>query len=279
MRRQHGSHTQTTISIVLPALNARALVARTLSDVLTCLRARGLHHEIIVVDDGSTDGTASVARAVPGPVRVIRLPNNQGKGAAVRVGMLAARMDWAIFLDVDHSTRIENIDHVLDAAPRADVVIASRRLDGASIVTAQSLPRRALGNLFPFLTRVAALPGIRDTQCGFKAFRRPIIRPVFEGLRTSRFAFDVEALLRAKRLGARLVEFPVVWDNPTQTTVRWRSDGPRMLADLVRTAWRLRSWGPESHRLRTAQSAHAGALLVETKPVRIVTRTHRDAVR
>lgn len=256
-----------SLSVVIPAYNAEAAVGATVAAVHDYLADADLEHEIIIVDDGSRDNTAAAAGRCAGPVTVIRCLENRGKGAAVRRGMLASRLDWALFIDVDHSTRIENVDQIARVAAGADVVVASRRASGAKIVTTQPIARRMLGNLFPFFTRVAALPGVSDTQCGFKAFRKPLIRPVFEGLRVERFAFDVEALLRARRLGARLVEIPVDWDNPTGSTVRWSRDGPQMLADLVKTTWRHRPTGAEARRLAAFIRDEAPGQITELKPL------------
>lgn len=259
-----------SLSVVIPAYNAAGIVAETIRECHSWLAQHGLEHEIIIVDDGSTDQTVAVAigAGVAGaPVQVLRSLENRGKGAAVRRGMLSARMNWALFMDVDHSTRIENVAQLAEVADRADVIIASRRLGGAEIVTSQPLARRFLGNLFPFLTRAAALPNVSDTQCGFKAFRGRVVKPIFDGAMVDRFAFDVEIILRGQRLGARLVEIPVRWDNPTGSTVRWRRDGPRMLVDLARTTWRHRAGGAEARRLAAWHAAQPPEILAEPKPL------------
>lgn len=245
-----------SISIIVPAYNAERDISGTLNEILRFVSDQQLPAEIIVVDDASTDTTPQLVAEFGDRVRLIRQPINRGKGAAVRLGMSHATMHWALFLDADHSTRIE---HLLDAAPlagSADVLIGSRRAPAATM-TRRPLLRRVLGDLFPAVTR-RAMPDIRDTQCGFKLFRRWTIQPIFSGLKVDRFAFDLEALLRARRLGATIREFPVQWNNPPGSTLRVARDAPRMLADALSTCWRLRPRGVEAQSLATL-GTHARA--------------------
>jgi len=158
----------------------------------------------------------------------------------VRRGMLAAKMEWGLFMDVDHSTRIENLDKFAESAPYADVIIASRRVPGARIVRRQHRIRQSMGRTFPYLVRMLALPGIADTQCGFKLFRRSAINALFAKQRVERFAFDVELLLLARRAGMRITELPIDWDNPTDSTLRVGRDAMGMMMDLLRLTWRFR---------------------------------------
>lgn len=237
-----------SISIIVPAFNAERDISGTLNEILRFVAEQGLTSEIIVVDDASTDSTPKLVAGFGDRVRLIRQPINRGKGAAVRLGMSHATMQWAMFLDADHSTRIE---HLLDAAPlatSADVLIGSRRAPAATM-THRPLLRRVLGDLFPAVTR-RAMPDIRDTQCGFKLFRRWTVQPIFSGLKVDRFAFDLEALLRARRLGATIREFPVQWNNPPGSTLRVARDAPKMLADALSACWRLRPEGSEARSLK-----------------------------
>jgi len=243
-----------TLSVVIPAYNAAATIAQTLADVKGALGARAINYEVIVVNDGSTDATlaetAKAAGASDGRVRVMSLDRNIGKGATVRAGMLQAKGDWVLFMDADHSTRIEHVDLLWPEAARgSDVVIGSRRMAQSLVASERTAKRQLLGDLFPRITQLLCLPGISDTQCGFKAFKRWSVEPIFGELATSRFAFDVEALLRAKRMGASIAEVPVRWDNPNDSTLKWASDGPNMLGDVIAVSWRLRAGSAAARRL------------------------------
>jgi len=149
------------------------------------------------------------------------------------------------------------------------------------VASERTTKRQLLGDLFPRITQLMCLPGISDTQCGFKAFKRWTVRPIFEELATSRFAFDVEALLRAKRMGGVIAEVPVRWDNPNVSTLKWASDGPEMLLDVVAVSWRLRASGAAARRLAACGSQNrkgGGATIgrqeelaeqIEAKPARL----------
>jgi len=232
-----------SLSVVIPAYNAERCVASTLDDVQTWLDQSRLPHEIIVVDDGSRDRTAEIVGTRGRGVRLLRNETNRGKGYSVRRGMLETRHAWGLFMDVDNSTRIAHLERFAPLADQADVIIASRRVPGARIVRPQHRIRQALGRTFPYLVRALALPDLRDTQCGFKLFRRAAVEAIFPRQRIERFAFDVELLLLAKRMGFRIAEAPVDWDNPTNSTLRISTDTFRMLYDLIRTVTRIRVLG------------------------------------
>lgn len=229
-----------SVSVIIPACNAERCVADTLDAVQSWLAARDLVHEIIVVDDGSADRTAEIVERRGRGVRLLRNGVNRGKGYSVRVGMLASSHAWAMFLDVDHSTHIRHLERFAERAVDADVLIGSRRVVGARIVRRQHRLRQFLGRSFPYLVRALALRDIQDTQCGFKLFRRAAVDAIFPRQRVERFAFDVEVLLLARRMGFRIVEIPVDWDNPTDSTLRISRDTFVMFADVLRTVWRVR---------------------------------------
>lgn len=234
-----------SLSVVIPAYNGSRTLRATLDDVHSFLASRAVPHEILVVDDGSTDDTAAIAerfaRERPGAAcRLLRNERNRGKGYSVRRGMLESSRDWRLFMDADNSTRITHLDAFAPPARAHPVLIASRRLDASRIVRRQHPIRQMLGKSFPYLVRAIALPEISDTQCGFKLFRADAAREIFPRQRVERFAFDVEILLLARRLGYPIGEVPVDWDNPTVSTVRIHADTFQMFADLIRSAWRLR---------------------------------------
>lgn len=231
------------LSVVIPAFNEQARIADTLLRVKEYLQHRPYRAEILVVDDGSRDLTLEVVKTIDiyGEVmkeqestRIVSEVVNRGKGAAVRRGLELARGRWVLFSDADLSTPIEEVEKlipVLEAG--ADVVIASRRL-ADSEVEPQPLHRRLMGGVFAMLVRLLAVPGIRDSQCGFKAYRRERARELARRQRMNGFSFDVEHLFLAHRLGWRIVEVPVRWIDAPGTKVHPIRDSWRMFCDLVR---------------------------------------------
>jgi dolichyl-phosphate beta-glucosyltransferase len=190
------------------------------------------------VDDGSTDGTVElverICRETPA-VRLLRNPGNCGKGFAVRNGMLDARGEYLLFTDADLSTPIEETNRLLEALKSGyDVAIASRALKPEWVCPRQPWPRQTAGKLFNLLVRTLIGLDFRDTQCGFKAFRREAGQAIFRRQTIPGFGFDVEILYLARKLGCRALEVPVHWANDPRTKVRPFRDGRSMLADLLR---------------------------------------------
>jgi glycosyltransferase involved in cell wall biosynthesis len=225
------------LSLVIPAHDEVARLGGTLDATLAWLTAEGRPAEVIVVDDGSTDGTAALvlARAAREPrLRLVRLPVNQGKGAAVRAGVRACRGDRVLFMDADLATPIAELDLLEAALGRgADVAVGSRALAGSSIAVRQHPLREGLGKSFNLLVRLMFGFSIRDTQCGFKLFTAEAARALCEAAVVDRFAFDVELLLRA-RGRFRVVEIPVRWRHVERSKVSPLTDAPAMARDLVR---------------------------------------------
>lgn len=233
------------------------------------------HARVIVVDDGSRDATGAAVRRSLHPVALLRNEPNRGKGYSVRRGVLAelglsesegphataskpsgstssaapssptapTHPGWVLFMDVDNSTPIRHLDRFAPFAADAQVLIASRRTHGAKIVTRQFRIRQVLGKTFPYVVRTIALPDLTDTQCGFKVFRADVAARVFPLQRIERFAFDVEVLMLARRLGCRIEEIPADWENPPESTLRVARDAPVMLLDVLKASWRLRQSG------------------------------------
>jgi dolichyl-phosphate beta-glucosyltransferase len=226
------------LSVVIPAYNERRRLARTLGRVIDYLERRGEGFEILVVDDGSTDGTASLAARALEPLggrgRVLRNAANAGKGASVRRGMLSARGRRVLFSDADLSTPIEEIEKLeraLDGG--AEVAFGSRALDRRLLEVRQNRPRELMGRLFNVIVRLCAVSGVRDTQCGFKLFAAPVVVPVFSRARLDRFGFDVEVIALALALGATIAEIPVRWRNsPDSRVTLWQ--GAKAFADPLR---------------------------------------------
>ncbi len=226
------------LSIVIPAYNEAKRLPATLIRIMEYLEARGADYELLVVDDGSTDGTPAMAEAVLAPLgdraRVLRNPENLGKGASVRRGMLAARGARVLFSDADLSTPIEELEkleHALEAGAR--VAIGSRAVDRALVEERQPMLRDMMGRAFNFVVQLFAVRGIRDTQCGFKLFAGDAVAPIFARARIDRFGFDVELLTLAQRLGIPIAEVPVRWRNCPGSRVTL-VQGARAFLDPIR---------------------------------------------
>ncbi len=232
------AQSQPELTIVIPAYNEAALIESTLEAVAAFVRERGLDTEVLVIDDGSTDGTGQLARQAMERLglsgRVIRQEPNAGKGMAVRRGMLEAAGRLILMTDADLSTPLEEYDKLRQAiAQGADIAIASRAVPGARLEPPQPWWRQSLGQLFAFVRRMIVLPGLRDTQCGFKLWRREPAREAFSRQTIIGWAFDAEVLYIADRLGYRIAELPVLWRNRRESKVRVLRDAPSVLRDLL----------------------------------------------
>ncbi|MEZ5417291.1 MAG: glycosyltransferase [Vicinamibacterales bacterium] len=231
------------LSVVIPAFNEADRLGRSLSHVREVLAAAPGPAEVLVVVDGSTDGTAALVAAAAAephavPVRLLAEPVNRGKGHCVRRGMLEARGEVRLFCDADLATPIEMAGEFVQAVGAgADVVIASRRMAGARLTRRQPWLRERLGWLFSAVVGRTLLPGITDSQCGFKAFSAAAAEAVFARQTLDEFCFDVEILAIARVLGLRVVERPVPWADGPGSRVRAVRDGAAMLRDLIRV-WR-----------------------------------------
>ncbi len=218
-----GEPSPPRLSIVIPCYNEEQRLPRTIEQIERYLDDHRMSYELILVDDGSTDGTRLVmdeAAARNPAVRVEALPVNRGKGRALAEGVAIARGAQVLVTDADLSTPIEELEQ-LDAAlaAGAGVAIASRAVKGARVEVSQPIYRVLMGKVFNLIVQLVLLPGIWDTQCGFKLFRADVARPVFAALTTDGFGYDPEVLYLAKRRGVRIAEGPVVWRHSTPTKV------------------------------------------------------------
>lgn len=225
---------------MIPAYNEERRLPRTLQKIEAWLRAKGLDAEILVVDDGSSDGTARVvtqaAASLPG-LRLLSNGRNYGKGYSVRHGMREARGRVALFTDADLSAPIEEADKLLAALETADVTFGSRALNRALISVHQSRFREVAGILFNKFVQIVLWIPFVDTQCGFKAFRMDRARILFEQQRIERFGFDPELLYLARRHGLRAVEIPVRWAHDPHTKVNVYRDSVLMFLELLAIRW------------------------------------------
>jgi glycosyltransferase involved in cell wall biosynthesis len=225
------------LSIVIPAFNESARVEATLGRVLTCVEDRGWDAEVLVVDDGSTDATPAIVKSWMERYPRLHLtqnPGNRGKGYSVRNGLLQAAGDVVMFTDADLSAPMEEAELLLAAiADGADVAIGSRWLDRTRQTTHQPLYRRFFGRCFNAVTRgIMGLP-FKDTQCGFKAFRRDAAQVIFRLQRIERWGFDPEILFIARKLKYKIVEVPVTWGHDERSRMSYLKDGMKMLEEMA----------------------------------------------
>jgi hypothetical protein len=232
------------LSIVIPAFN-EAVRMRDRVGLLNEAVAAGdidpLVTELIVVDDGSTDETARLAERLLAPVypslRILKMTKNSGKGAAIRVGAGAAGAPFVAFMDADMSVDPSQIPLLVAAMADAPVAIGSRAM-AHSNVQSYRRHRVIMGRTFNFLANAMTNVGLKDTQCGFKAFRTPVARILFHLMVIDRFAFDVDVLTLARQLGMEICEVPVEWEESQSSTVRPLSDSMSMAMDVLRIRWR-----------------------------------------
>lgn len=231
------------LSIVIPAWNEAARLPATLERIFEWADDQPRVIEVIVVDDGSTDSTAALVDSISESeprLRGLSLGRNRGKGAAVGAGVLAATGTYILMCDADLSTPIEEIELLYAALTDADIAIGSRAVDRTKVKVHQSAHREYLGRLFNLLVQAAATPGIRDTQCGFKLFPRGAAHMIFRRRSLDRFAFDVEVLHLAQRMGYDIAEVPVLWYNDEASKVRPIRDGLQMAREVLKIRWRHR---------------------------------------
>ncbi len=231
------------LSIVMPAYNEQNRVAGSLEKVSEWMKSKLFDVELILVDDGSSDRTPAVLeefqQKIPG-VRVLRNKPNRGKGFSVRRGVLEARGEFVLFTDADLSAPIEEADKLLAAVETsgADAAIGSRALQRELIGVHQPWTREFSGRCFNLLVRAITGLKLRDTQCGFKLFRRQTTRRAFELQQVEGFGFDPEILFLIARRGGKIQEVAVRWNDNPATKVHFLRDSTRMFLDLVVLRWR-----------------------------------------
>ncbi|HEV2349359.1 MAG TPA: dolichyl-phosphate beta-glucosyltransferase [Terriglobia bacterium] len=234
---------QPLLSIVIPAYNEAHRIGDTLEKVLRYCDCGTFPTELIIVDDGSTDSTPELLKEIQGrrpAIRILRNEPNRGKGFSVRRGVLEAQGEFVLFTDADLSAPIDETDKLLAALEslRADAAVGSRAINRQLIGVHQPKFREFSGRFFNLCVRLATGLKIHDTQCGLKLFRRSSTRRAFELQRVDGFGFDPELLFLIERLGGKVVEVPVRWDDNPATKVRFLHDAPRMFFDLVELRWR-----------------------------------------
>jgi glycosyltransferase involved in cell wall biosynthesis len=233
------------LSIIIPSYNEERRLPKALKEIQDYLSARPLRAEVVVVDDGSIDGTAALVENCRGQnpqLRLLSNGRNHGKGFSVRHGMLEARGEIALFTDADLSAPIGEADKLLAALRQDnyDVAIGSRALNRSLIQVHQPPARELAGIIFNFMVRWITGVPFSDTQCGFKAFRCERARIIFKQQRCEGFGFDPEVLFLARRHGLRIIEVPVRWSHDSASKVHVMVDSIRMFAELL--IIRLNAW-------------------------------------
>jgi dolichyl-phosphate beta-glucosyltransferase len=230
-------------SLVIPAYNESRRIENCIRSAARWVAERpgGRSWEVILVNDGSTDDTVerarSIAEAEALPLRVVEYGENCGKGAAIRAGVRESSGDPVLVSDTDLSTPLTEWTKLAERLPTHPVAIGSRAIEAALVRKKQRFYRQWMGRTFNLVVRLFAVPGIGDTQCGFKLFRGDVARDLFREARVDRFAYDVEILYLARRRGLAIAEVPVVWVNSPESKVAVVRDSLRMLWDVLWIRW------------------------------------------
>ncbi len=226
------------LSVIIPAFNEAQALPLTIADIRRHLASHPQvsRWEVVAVDDGSTDGTADAATG--NGVQLVQLERNSGKGAALVAGARRATGDWMLLMDADSSTPISELDRLLAASVGADITFGSRAVAGAQISLRQPWYRELAGKLGNRLIQALALPGVQDSQCGFKLVG-PAAVPVLRAVRTQRWGFDVELLAMARAQNLRLREVPVTWRHDPTSAVTL-GGYLRTLGEVGKVWWRVR---------------------------------------
>lgn len=231
------------LSVIIPAYNEEKNIENTVRSVFNYLKNKNMEHEIIVVTDGSTDRTADITRSLKGEILTLELvefEKNKGKGFAVKTGMLKAKGDFRLFADADNSTTIDHFEKMTPYFHQGyDVVIASIALKGAHIALgSEPVWRRIFGKMGNLFIQIMAVPGIHDTQRGFKIFTAEAAEKIFPKLTVERWGFDIEALALARKFGYKIKEVPIDWKNAPESRVRLNAYF-QVLMETVKIRWNL----------------------------------------
>ncbi len=222
------------LSIIIPAYNEETRLPHTLAQVFSFLAEQSYQAEVIVVENGSRDRTLNIAQEISASFPNLFVFHNEeaGKGKAVQRGILAARGEYRVFCDADLSMPIEELARFIPPHTDADIVIASREVEGA-VRYDEPHQRHLTGRVFNFIIRLLALPEIHDTQCGFKGFRADVAEDLFRHQTVHGWAFDVEILYIAKLRGYKVVELPIPWYYREESKINVIRDSWRMFLDIL----------------------------------------------
>lgn len=228
------------LSVIIPAYNEAKSLPLTLIDVDKHLSGVDYSYEIVVVNDGSKDATAEIVKRFSHLIKNLRLIDNKGnhgKGWVVRQGMLEAKGEVRLFMDADNATSVDQFSKIIPHLKGGyKVVIGSRDIKGAKLVPPQPFYKRFLGNIGNLIIQILLLPGIWDTQCGFKAFTAEAADKIFLLTKIDRWGFDPEALALAKKFGYKIKEIPVTWVNNPISRIKF-SSYIQVLLEVVKIKW------------------------------------------
>jgi dolichyl-phosphate beta-glucosyltransferase len=251
-----------TYSIVIPAYNESTRLGATLEKVLAYVHSQQWDAEVLVVNDGSRDNTAEIVQtfAAKDPMlRLIENPGNRGKGYSVRNGMIHAQGKIILFTDADLSSPIEEAPKLLQALEAgADIAIGSRWLRAETQTQRQPLHRQLFGRIFNLLLRITLGLQFADTQCGFKAFKRPAVEAIFPLQKIERWGFDPEILFLAHKFGFTVEEIPVAWGHSGDTRIHPIIDGAKMFQEMLRIRWYDLTGKYDGHSTVATQPAASG---------------------
>ena len=225
--------TKVFLSIIIPAYNEGNIITTTLNTVKSFLDKKKYSWEVIVVDDGSTDKTAEKVTNFQDGVKLLKLRNNQGKGAALKAGVLGSIGEHVFFTDADLSVPVDNIDTFLGELKNADVVIGSRRVEGATIEIHQPFLRENMGRVYTILSRLITGTNLSDFTCGFKGFREKAAKEIFNKSVIKRWAYDSEILFLANKYRFIIEEVPVSWRNRAESRVALGTDTITSFKDML----------------------------------------------
>lgn len=226
------------LSVVIPVYNEEKRLPPTLDDILEYLKTQKYDWEIVLVNDGSSDKTIEIVSAYQKKEKRIKLVNNkknQGKGAVVTQGMLAATGDWRLFMDADNSTKIEEIRKFWPFMQDYQVIVGSRYIEGSKIFTKQPLSRRVLSRLGNLLTQIVLAPKIKDTQCGFKLFSKEYADMIFSKVTLKKWSFDLEIFAICYSNGIKIKEVPVDWREGKDSKLKIGKTALRSFRELFKT--------------------------------------------
>lgn len=233
---------QIFLSVVIPTYNEERRIGKTLANIQKFLSSQDYPYEVIVVDDGSKDTTCNIIQIISEgwpQICLITNPVNRGKGAVIKQGILNAHGQYILFTDADNATPIEQVERLLQFVPEYHIVIGSRHCSGAKIHIPQARHRIFLSRASNLLIRLLTVPGISDTQCGFKLFEKSAGKSIFSNVKLERFGFDFEALVIAQHLGYKFKELGIEWYNDPESKVRAGKEALRTLRDLLRVKYNL----------------------------------------
>lgn len=239
--------TKPYLSIIIPAYNEEKRLPGTLEKIFHYLKKQKYSWEIVVCDDASTDKTVEKVKVLQKQMPhllIIENKVNKGKGGVVKQAMLQAQGEWRLFTDADNSTPIDQIEKLLKFKDYFPIIIGSRHLQKGSIKTPPPWYRQVISYASNLLIQIVAVPGIKDTQCGFKLFKAEVVEKIFPLQTIERWSFDIELLALARKLGYDIKEVAVDWYNSPESKVRAIRALGRSLLELIKIWWRLRKIKP-----------------------------------